>query len=517
MKKSVRFFSLIALILIVCACVFAFAACGSPSINLEGYVKVTYDCMGGNIDKLDTRVLYGKPGSLAVEPKGTTGFVEAKRTNYSLVGWYTAHGEGTFTPSAEGEYVRYYEFTAADDGEYVGYSYYYENRDGEYVVVTNESGEVYELYDDGKEEHKNLTRYSVITRYELYDAENAEHTNLQRYSAEEAYVLYKSFNPDYAGLTRYTANYEWNENDRWNFETDRLGDEDFTLYARWAYNLKIYWDWQNDKNTVYAYENGQLGVEIERGENIPQTQQIPSKTGCTFTYWYKDAECTEKWDFANDIFPVDEEITAITLYAGYVEGNYTRISTAKEFTNRLSADKESRLLLIADIDFGGVEQSFSNGKATITGDKETVRRTVFKGEINGLGNTISGIKINATGKDAASEEQIINKYFGFFGWTENAVIKDVKLEGTIVFYTDSVNEMYIGAAVGRDEGGSTFCNVTTDFTLTASDENQATCNVRISGGVVAKTGTTTITDCDFTDANELANAINTTGTVTVVG
>ncbi len=517
MRKSVRFLSLIALILTVCACAFAFAACGSPSLDLEGYIKVTYDCMGGNIDKLDTRVLYGKPGSLAVEPKGTTGFVEAKRANYSLVGWYTAHGEGTFTPSADGEYVGYYEFTLAEDGEYVGYPYYYEDRDGDYVAVTKEDGEVYELYDAENEEYKNLTRFSVITRYELYDAENAAHEALQRYSAEEGYVLYKSFNPDHAGLTRYTANYEWDEHDRWNFATDRLGEEDFTLYARWVYNLKIYWDWQNGKGTVYSYENGQLGVEIERGENIPQTQQIPSKTGSTFTYWYKDAECTERWDFATDVFPTDEAVTTITLYAGYVEGEYTRISTAKAFKDAISNDASGRYLLVNDIDFEGTEQSFSNGKSTINGDKETVRGTVFKGEINGLNNTISGIKINAVGNDSVSAGQTVNKYFGFFGQTENAVIKDVNLEGEIVFDTSSTNNMYIGAVVGRDKGGSTFTGVTTDFTLTASDGETATCNVTVGGGIAGKTATTTITGCNFTDSAALAANIDTTGTVTVAG
>ena len=216
------------------------------------------------------------------------------------------------------------------------------------------------------------------------------------------------------------------------------------------------------------------------------------------------------------MFPTDETVTAITLYAGYVDGQYTRVTKLKDFKDAISKDTSSKLLLLSDIDFSGEEQNFSNGKLTIVGEKQTARGTTFKGEINGLGNTIKGIKIVAVGTETPKEGNVINRYFGFFGQTENAVIKNVNLEGEIVFDTSSINNIYIGAAVGRDKGGSVIENVTTNFTLTATDENPAICDVVVGGGVAAKTPTTVIQGCVFTDGNILKEGINTFGTVTVV-
>lgn len=519
MFRLKKLLGIIILSVVAVLCAAGLTACAEPDVDLTGYVAVTFDCMGGTIDKMPTRTLYGKPGTLVVEPKGMIGLVEAKRLNYSLIGWYTAHGEGRFDPSAEGDYVYYYEFTENENGDYVAYEYYYENAEGSYVLRTIEGETVYDVYNPDNAEHIGLVRYARIIRYKPYvQQEDASQDGAVRYSASRAYVLYDRNNPDHAELSRYVASYEWDENDRWNFDTDRIGDEAFTLYARWAYNLKIFWDYQDDKNTVYTYENGRLEIEINRGQAIPQTSLIPTKSGHTFTFWYKDKECTERWDFDTDVFPVEDEITAITLYAGYIEGAYTRISTAKQFVDALNkdSDKNGRYLLVDDIDFGGEVQKFSDGKVTVQGEKETVRGTVFKGEINGLGNTVSGIKINAKGTDAATETQTVKKFFGFFGQTDGAVIKNVNFVGEIVFDTDSVNEMYIGTVIGRDKGGSTIENVTTEFTLTATDESLAVCNAWISGGIALKGTDTAITDCNFADAEVLGANIVTSGTKTIV-
>ncbi len=479
------------------------------NLNLDGYTAVVYDCMGGNIDRLPTRTLFAKPGSLLVEPQGTSGLVSPKKEGYALIGWYTAHGEGTYSESSTGEYVNYFNFTLDEEkkADYVGYPYYYESSLGEYVAVQGATAEdiTYEVYDNTKEEHTGLKRYDMVMRYELFDEEEPKHEKLSRYTATAAYVYYNANNPDHVSLTRYDASFTWNENDKWDFAADKVSNENFTLYARWVRNLKITLDFNDGLGNERVYENGVLDVSIERGEKIAERRVIPNKkAGYTFTYWYKDPECTERWDFANDVFPTDETITEIRLYAGYVEGAYVRIMNADEFGK--IKDYSAKYLLLADIDFGKIMQTFS--KASIR-DEATMSGGVFTGELNGYGHTISNIRINAyhIGKELLKETQ----YFGFFGITENANIHDINLQGEIRVNADSTKDMYIGAVAGMDKGGSTFKNIDVDFTTTMFNGTSATSDIWFGELSGAKTPTTTIINC-VTPGNLIAN-ISTSGTL----
>ncbi len=52
----------------------------------------------------------------------------------------------------------------------------------------------------------------------------------------------------------------------------------------------------------------------EYGGKITQPQYQPKREGYTFAGWYKDADCTDAWDFENDLTPeeaVDDEGVAV--------------------------------------------------------------------------------------------------------------------------------------------------------------------------------------------------------------
>ncbi|MDP4120517.1 MAG: leucine-rich repeat protein [Bacillota bacterium] len=85
---------------------------------------------------------------------------------------------------------------------------------------------------------------------------------------------------------------------------------DITFYAHWT--VAIY--------TVTFNSNGGTDVASQTASynttiSAPTTQ---TKTGYTFTGWYKDAACTTLWNFSTDIVTADT-----TLYAGWTINTYT--------------------------------------------------------------------------------------------------------------------------------------------------------------------------------------------------
>jgi len=59
-------------------------------------------------------------------------------------------------------------------------------------------------------------------------------------------------------------------------------------------------------------------VSVSIGALLPEPP-VPRKTGFMLSGWYRDAACTDKWDFANDRIPDAD----LTLYAGWTPCQYT--------------------------------------------------------------------------------------------------------------------------------------------------------------------------------------------------
>lgn len=437
---------IIILILLLCIVAIVLSACNKDiNIDLSGYTTVTYDCMGGHIDKLSTRTLYVKPNSLIVEPKGTQGLVQPKKSGYSLEGWYTSFTADNYTPNNNGEYVYYFKYILdeSETADFVEYQYYYSDDEGVYVgenIVTDNI--VYSLFDEQNESHKSLPRYNMIKRYTLYNPAIAEHKNLQRFSRSAEYIYFDENNPDINGLQRYNVTLTFDEKDRWNFITNRVGNSPLTIYANWIKNKKIIWNFNNNTDSSMVFENGLHGVTINRDELIPKTSIIPKKENYTFTYWYKDANFTQIWDFENDKFPADESIDELELYAGYIKGEYIRITNALDFS-KIKNNTASKYLLCSDIVVTESIDTFEN---------------YFTGELNGNGHTIN-YNINAINFSNRPIDTI--KYVGLFAEIKNAVIKNLNISGVINIDEKSNKTLVIGGIAGIDKGGSLFenCNI----------------------------------------------------------
>ena len=86
-------------------------------------------------------------------------------------------------------------------------------------------------------------------------------------------------------------------------------NKDTTVYAKWVKNV-------GKVNVTFDanYEGGFVTtVAVDEGSKI-SASSIPDcpKLGYQYEGWYKDAACTQEWDFANDAVT-----SAITLYANY--------------------------------------------------------------------------------------------------------------------------------------------------------------------------------------------------------
>ncbi len=98
----------------------------------------------------------------------------------------------------------------------------------------------------------------------------------------------------------------------WDFDTDVVTDNT-TLYAKWTEVVV-----EPERYTVSFNMNGH-GVAVSPVTDVVSggkisAPQAPTETGYTFGGWYKEAECTNAWDFETDTVAADT-----TLYAKWTK------------------------------------------------------------------------------------------------------------------------------------------------------------------------------------------------------
>ena len=97
---------------------------------------------------------------------------------------------------------------------------------------------------------------------------------------------------------------------KWNFNTDTVTAYT-VLYAKWKPPyVKVSFD-MNGHGSAPASQNVIPG-------NLAENPGVPTAEGYTFTGWYKEANCTNVWNFASDT--VNEDMI---LYAGWIVSNVT--------------------------------------------------------------------------------------------------------------------------------------------------------------------------------------------------
>ncbi|MFA6866948.1 MAG: InlB B-repeat-containing protein [Clostridia bacterium] len=93
--------------------------------------------------------------------------------------------------------------------------------------------------------------------------------------------------------------------------------ESITVYAKWTigtYTVSL--NVQGGTNIDEISKNG--------NETIDSSLLSTTKDGFTFSGWYKNANCTEVWDFENDKVTEDT-----TLFAKWVETTYSIVLILK--------------------------------------------------------------------------------------------------------------------------------------------------------------------------------------------
>lgn len=174
--------------------------------------------------------------------------------------------------------------------------------------------------------------------------------------------------------------------------------------------------------------------------------------------------------------------------AGYNDAHI--ITSAADFTSKISADLTGSFILVGDLDFS----SLAFNSNVITGN--------FNGTLNGQGHKISNININAAGG---------SNNIGIFATTgTNAVVKNLAVDNAHI--TTGTNLNFIGILAG-DSSAKTIDHVeVTNSDIKGGDQN------RYVGGLIGRSGNASTITNSFTNVNiSFINGIQTSNAGGFVG
>ena len=254
---------------------------------------------------------------------------------------------------------------------------------------------------------------------------------------------------------------------KWDFENDRLTENELTLYAAWVpyYEYEIYAkneDGQWELVTSTAAINLTI-PEWKSGNVTLDMDNFPTREGYTLAEIYYDEAMTERvegtlnsagtkkiisgsWDEAT----ATSNTPTIKLYTTWQDGERYRIYSAEDL--RKNANANGYYEIYADLDFSGMEwpSVFINDK--------------FHGKIFGNNHTISNVSFEST-----SRSRINNGLFSAIG--ETAYIENINF----VNITHTINLMSVapgtgfGLLAGNVGEGAEFKNVSVSGKLLIGD------------------------------------------------
>ena len=117
---------------------------------------------------------------------------------------------------------------------------------------------------------------------------------------------------------------------KWLPETDIITSA-MTLYAKWTKSFTVTFNSQG--GTAVASQ------EVGQGNKIIKPTD-PTYSGYTFNGWYKEANCTNAWDFSTDVVT-----SALTLYAKWTEGETGIVETQTNTINIYPNPAQSTLYI----------------------------------------------------------------------------------------------------------------------------------------------------------------------------
>ncbi len=261
------------------------------------------------------------------------------RDGYTFDGWYTEAGlttEWTFSTDTVTEDITLYAaWTANTDTAYKVEHYQQNVADDDYTLedTDNETGTT---DTEATAVAKSYTGFSENTSYpsrlasgniegdgslvlKLYydrDTFTVSYDSNEGSSVEDTEGI--RYDATFSAPTSPTkANYilsgwykESSLTNEWDFSTDTV-TEDITLYALWVPNKSTVSFDSNDGSSVSDITDVVYNTSIS-------APTAPTKTGYSFSGWYKESSLTTQWDFPTDTVTED-----ITLYAKWTANSYT--------------------------------------------------------------------------------------------------------------------------------------------------------------------------------------------------
>ena len=220
---------------------------------------------------------------------------------------------------------------------------------------------------------------------------------------------------------------------KWDFESDTVSG-DITLYANFVQKATLIIT-GGDKDVVF---DGLAG----KSERVPDMIDQPKKAGYTFLGYYTDETYEEEF-----VWPyVYQEGETKYVYARFIEGVWSIVSTPEQFTAALSAKKN--IYLTADLDFTG---------------KKWASGISYNGEIAGNGHKITGVNVNL-------EASRLTEYSALFGELKaTAYVHDLTIENVSVSFTDGgfKSPFYkVSMLATKIEAGARLTNVTVSGVVT---------------------------------------------------
>lgn len=310
--------------------------------------------------------------------------------------------------------------------------------------------------------------------------------------------------------TKYTTEetengtvYHFNEEDEWDFSTDRVSDQSaadkkLTLYARWADNPSVnFLDAANPDTGTLLKWTINVGGQLKR-----PTSTEPKKAGYTLIDYYKDPECTEKYVFDQVIEEDDIDYSnggkaQINLYCKFVEGELIRVKSVSDLKAMVN-NPEGHYILANDIDLSKEVWTPIEG---------------FSGELDGNGYSIKNLNLNVknrvSGIAAKKAEEVS---YGLFSKLEGAKIRNLAMKDVNIVIDKSTNvKVCVGALAGRTKR-TTIENCIFDG-ITISSDGALSSDV-VASSFVAGDNSTRTTDCVFNNIN--MNKLSTSGSLEVI-
>ena len=346
----------------------------------------------------------------------------------------------------------------------------------------------------------------------VYDAEKGEFVKIADEDRQEGKSYYTVaddyiFNKDgTTGMQRYNMGVE-----HWSFTEDRVTkdkcvwDEErqayvLHLYAHWEKKFTVYYHYNNgtdqvDPMTTRMIGNTQNTEDIRPGGTIDRKGNEPKYAGHTFVGWSRSATEYIPWNFESDVFP--DGVAELHLYAYYLEGEYTRITT-KAGLQKIKENLAGKYLIGDSIDYGG--EVFEGSPLGLTEGQ------VFTGEIRAFGNTISGFTITLKHSNTNQAQTITA---ALFPKTLGAVIEGLNVEFSvkitnppkILDMTGEGLKMACAGLIGDAGEESTVTGCGVKMTLIDAFAKDAKCEVTVAD--IAAKGNVKIENCTADITTEL--------------